>query len=335
MKRILITGATGFVGSHVLEAMLPLQGVELIVACRDPSRVIPAYKGEVRIGDLRDESYRQQLCQGVDVIIHAMAWTSLWGHKKESESLYLAPSLALISQARKAGVKRFVNISTTSAAAPQHSKDPMSHGIPRHFWPHLNNVIQIENALRQQANEGFCTVNMRLGIFAGRRFALGVLPILVPRLRTHLVPWVAGGKTHLPVIDGRDIGRALCMAATVPDLKGYQGFNIVGPEVPTVREVLHYLHDEYNTPLPHFSVPFFIAYPFAACMEWLDRIVPWEPLVTRSIVHLLEEVSVDNHRARELLGYEARIDWRQAVREQMDEMEQVQDKKMKMARPIV
>lgn len=163
-------------------------------------------------------------------------------------------------------------------------------------------------------------VNLRFGIFAGRRYGLGILPILVPRLKTHLVPWVAGGRTSLPIIAGEDIGAAMALAAVAPKLEGYESFNIVGPEVPTVRQVIELLHTEYGLPLPHFSVPFGLAYPFAWLMEKLDPLLPWDPLVTRSIVHLLEEVNGDNRHAMEKLGYQPRVDWRDAIRAQMAEM---------------
>lgn len=305
-----------------------------MAACRDATRLPAGFQGEVRQGDLRDPAYRKDVLKGVDTVCHAAAWTSLWGHEEESLELYLEPTLALLAEARKAGVKRFINVSTTSAAAPDRSSDAMSNGIPRRFWPHLCNVIAIEDALRKASDSQFCGVNLRLGIFAGHRYALGLLPILVPRLKTHLVPWVAGGKTSLPIIDGRDIGAAFASAVKAEGLSGYAGFNIVGPEIPTVRQVIEFLHDEYGLPKPHFGVPFAIAYPFAWLMEKLDPLVPWEPLVTRSIIHLMEEVAADNGRASSMLGYQPRFHWKDAVRAQMDEMKVRQTRPMKMVRPI-
>lgn len=331
---VLITGANGFTGSHVLEALQHMQGVKMIAACRNPKQLPPGFKGEIRAGDLRDEAYVGSLVRGVDVVCHAAAWSSLWGHARESKQLFLEPTLALIKAARAAGVKRFINTSTTSAASPDASADAMSRGIPRSLWPHLCNVITIENVLRDQASVDFQVVNLRLGIFAGQRYALGVLPILVPRLKTHLVPWVAGGKTSLPVIDGRDIGQAFALAATAPATADYESFNIVGPEVPTVREVIQFLHEEFDLPAPHFGVPFFMAYPFAWLMEKLDPLVPWEPLITRSIIHLLEEVNANNDKAQRLLGYVPHYSWRDAIRLQMAEMAERQTKPMAMTKPI-
>lgn len=334
MIRVLVTGATGFVGSHVLEALQSRSDVMPIAACRDPSRLPPSFKGEVRAGDLRDVAYLRAAVTDVDVLCQCASWTSLWGHKDHSRRMFLEPVIQLIDAARQAGVRRIVNTSTTSAAAPQRSSDAQSRGIPRSLWPHLCNVIAIEDYLREQSTPAFQTVNLRLGIFAGRRYALGILPILLPRLTTHLVPWVSGGRTTLPFIDGEDIGLAFTLAVTAPGLSDYEGFNIVGPQKPTVRQVIEFLHAEYGYPLPHFGVPFPAAYAFAWLMEAIDPLLPWEPLITRSIVHLLEETGATNIKAEQLLGYQPRHSWQEAVRKQLAEMQVHQTVPMKMYRPI-
>ena len=334
MITILVTGANGFVGSHTLKALSKNTNVNLIAACRDRNKLSSSFTGEVREGDIRDTDYLNTLLEGVDVVVNAIAWTSLWGHKKLSEQLFLQPSIRLIDAFNKSRAKRFINISTTSSASPDRSSDAMSHGIPRKFWPHLCNVIKVEDELRNHASKDKTMVNMRIGLFAGEHYALGLLPILVPRMKTHLVPWVAGGKTGMPIIDGRDIAQAMTLAALNDELSGYESFNIVGPSIPKTREVIEYIAEEYSLPKPHFSVPFFIAYPFAWLMEKLVKIVPWEPLIVRSIIHLLEDTHADNNKASEILGYQPEINWKIAIKTQMDEMAAKQKVAMKMAKRI-
>ncbi len=331
---ILVTGANGFVGSHCLEALAKFPDVTVTAACRSPEKLPAFWTGPVAAGDLRDPAYVAQMLDGVDVVIHAAAWSSLWGNRQRSEQLYLTPSLALIKAAKAAGVSRFVQISSTSVAAPHGSANPMTPGRMRRYWPHEANLVRIENAVRAAADDRFVTLNLRLGIFAGARYGLGLLPILAPRLKTHLVPWVNGGKTGLPIIDGRDIGQAAALAATVDGLSGYDAFNIVGPTVPTVREVFTHLHDAHNLPLPHFSVPFPVAFAFAGLMELIDPITPWEPLVTRSIIHLLQETGADNQKASAVLGYAPRFDWREAIDLQMREMATAPGGPMSLVKPV-
>ena len=334
MKTILVTGANGFVGSHTLEYLAQQPGIRLIAACRNAEKLPTRFTGEVREGDLRDQHYLDTVLDGVDVVVNAMSWTSLWGNQQASEKLFYQPTLQLVDQFMKSQATRYVNISTTAAAAPDHSSDPMSAGIPRKFWPHLNNVIRIENYLRQQSSGKKTVVNMRLGIFAGERYALGILPILLPRLKTHLVPWVGGGKTRMNIMDGRDHGQAVGRAALQDGLSGYEAFNIVGKTIPTVREIILFIHQAFGYPKPHFSVPFSVAYPFAWLMEKLDPLLPWEPLIVRSIVHLLEETGATNDKATAILGYQPQYDWQDAVRLQIAEMDARQKVPMSLAKPV-
>jgi len=336
LLNVLVTGANGFVGSHILEALMQHEGVTPIAACRDKHKLIPAFTGEVREGDLRDSDYLGSLLDGIDVVCHAAAWTSAWSFASESERLFLRPTQSFIDQVLQSGISRFIFLSSTSVAAPCASSDPMGQADERRLklWPHMRNVARIEQYMRDRANQGCSMISLRTGLFAGRRYGIGLLSLLVPRLKTHLVPWVRGGKTGMPIVAGQDIGAAFALTATAPDLGGYQGFNIIGPDVPTAHEVISFLNEAYQLPKPHFSVPFVIAYLFARSMELLDPVVPWEPLVTRSIIHLLEETGATNARATELLGYQPKIHWKDAVCMQMDEMATRQKTPMKMFKPI-
>lgn len=333
---ILVTGANGFAGSHVLEELVQLghRDIRVIAACRDRRKLPAGFDGEVRCGDLLDEGYLDHVLVGVDIVCHCAAWTSLWGHRRESDTLFLEPTLALIDRALAWKVKRFIFLSTTSAAAPARSSNPDSEGIPRRDWPHLDNVVRIENYMRENLHRGMSMVTLRLGPFAGERYALGLLPVLLPRLKTRMLPWVSGGRTGLPITSGRDIAQAAARAAIAPGLRAHETFNIVGPEVPTTREVIEYICDTYGYPKPWYSVPFPIAYSFAWLMEKLDPLVPWEPAVTRSLLHLLQETGATNDKARELLGYQPEIHWREAVRRQVEAMHRNDFRRMKMHRPI-
>ncbi|MCW8930540.1 MAG: NAD(P)-dependent oxidoreductase [Gammaproteobacteria bacterium] len=334
MKTILVIGANGFVGSHALKSLSQVNDIRLIAACRNKSKLDPNFQGEVREGDLLDSQYLSKLLNGVDVVCNAMAWTSLWSHSNQSRILHYEPTIALIDQYIQSNANRFIHISTTSAASPENSTDSMSLGIKRSYWPHLCNVIDIENYIREHASSEKTMINLRLGIFADAHYSLGILPILIPRLKTHLVPWVAGGKNSLPIIDARDIGEALKCAAIADGLEAYESFNVVGKEIPHIREVIEFLHKEYHLPKPHFNVSFNVAYAFAWLMEKINPIVPWEPLITRSVVHLLEETNVNNEKAKKRLNYIPRYHWQDAIRMQINEMKLKQKKAMSMARPI-
>lgn len=118
MTRVVVTGATGFVGRQIMHA-LAQPGVELIPVVRrgKESQVanLPNVTRVISTSDLfaKDEKWWAQKCLDTDVIIHA-AWYAEPGKYLESARNMdcLIGSLQLAKGAATAGVKRFVGIGT-------------------------------------------------------------------------------------------------------------------------------------------------------------------------------------------------------------------------------
>ncbi len=321
---VLITGATGFLGSHVLEALLSDDTIHTIAACRNPSKLLPSFKGEVRQGDLMDRDYIRRVARGVDVVCHTAAWTSLWAHEREEREHFRDPTIALIDAAVTMGVKRFIFDSTPIVSGPHRDGSPVGDEEPgkrQPFWPHLNMVIDIEDHMRKQSGRGTGMVVLRCGHFLGERYGKGLLSLLLPRLKTHLVPSVAGGRARVPLVYGGDLGRAVLLTVKADHLNSFESFNICGPSFPKMREVIEFLHEETGSPRPHFGVPLAGAYAFGWLMEKLNPVLPGEPFLTRAIVYLGEDWHAPSDLAKRRLGYEPKIDWKDAVRRQLEDME--------------
>jgi len=321
---VLVTGASGFLGSHILETLMLDENLKVIAACRNQSKLLPGFTGEVRQGDLTDKNYIKQLTQGVDVICHAAAWVSLWNHREEEQRFYREPTKALIDAALKSGVKRFIYDSSVVAVGAHRDGTPVADHEPARktgFWPHMDMDVDIEEYMRRQSKQGTTMIALRCGHFVGTRYNKGLLSLFIPRLKTHMVPWVSGGKSRVPVVDGRDVANAFLLAATVGDLSGFESFNICGLSFPTMREIIDFLHAEIGTPRPHFGVPFWGAYAFAWLMEKLNPLLPGDPFLTRAIVYLGEDWYAPSDLAKKRLGYEPRIAWKDAIRRQLNDME--------------
>lgn len=334
MKTVLVTGANGFVGSHTLLALQDMEGIRPIAAVRDSKKLPQEYQGEIRQGDIRDHAFVAQALDGVDALCVASAWTSAWGHAEESHKHLLKPTLALLDAAVGKGIRRVVYPSSVTAGVMRRMQADASRAGVEDIWPHMANVIRIEEHMRALSSTDASMVVMRLGHFVGERYGLGLLPLLLPRLRTHLVPWVEKGRTTLPLIAGRDVGQAMALAAVSERLGQFATIDAVGKEQPSGREVFRFLQEAYGYPLPHFGVSFPAAYAFARLMETASKFTPWDPFITRSIVLLLEETAPGNDRARLLLGYEPQVHWQHAIRTQLAEMRRDRVGGLRMARPL-
>lgn len=316
---IVVTGATGFLGGHILGA-LRTQPAHLVAAVRATSRLPSWFEGDTRVGDLMDPDYRRTVVRGADVVIHAGTWSSFWGHPREERERFEVPHLDLIDQSVAAGAGRFIAASTVALGTPATGASLVPDDSPAHgraFWPHHVAMTRVESHMRDVALHGNTNmVSLRLGHFIGQGNALGLVAALIPRLKTRQVPWVDHGRAHLPLVSGADMGRAFALAATVDTarLSSFESINIVGAEQPTAREVFTRIASSAGVPLPAYSVPTRAAYGFATMMEALHPVLPGRaPFLTRSLVFVGENWHMADTKARDLLGYAGSDDWREVV----------------------
>ena len=163
-------------------------------------------------------------------------------------------------------------------------------------------------------------VNLRLGAFIGSGNRLGLVPALTPRLRTYLVPWLAGGRKRQALVADTDLGQAFARACVAQGLNDYESFNICGTEFPTLREIVNFIAAETGFPKPLYSVPYPAGYAFGWLMEKLHPVLPGHPFLTRSIVHLCEDWVCPSDYAQRKLGYVPEKDWRTTIREHLADL---------------
>ncbi len=321
--RVLVTGATGFLGGNILKALTEYPQIEAIAGCRRPTH-LREFAGEIRAGNLLDASYRREAVRNIDVVCHAGSWASMWNHKALERERFFEPTRDLIEQAIRHGVRRFIQTGTVVIGAVAKDNNPLDDFSPTRstgFWPHIDCLVDLDRYLRENSSRGTQMVMMRLGHFIGAGNRLGMLPALVPRLRTFLVPWLAGGRKRLPLVADTDLGQAFALAAQAEGLNDYESFNICGPEFPTLRAVVEFIAAETGFPKPLYSVPYPAGYAFGWLMETLKPVMPGSsPFLTRSIVHLCENWVCPNDYARRKLGYTPEKDWRTAVREHLADL---------------
>src|SRR5215467_3266141 len=111
-----ITGATGFVGSHVARA-LAAQGADLRLLVRSTSRLdnIADLRAETATGDLREPESLKKAMAGCDFVFHVAADYRLW--VRDPEQMYrsnVEGTRALLEAARKNGVRRVVYTSSVA-----------------------------------------------------------------------------------------------------------------------------------------------------------------------------------------------------------------------------
>ena len=114
-----ITGATGFVGSHVARA-LAAQGAELRLLVRPTSRLdnIADLLAETATGDLRDPGSLKKAMAGCEFVFHVAADYRLW--VRDPDQMYrsnVEGTRSIIQAARETGVRRVIYTSSVATMA--------------------------------------------------------------------------------------------------------------------------------------------------------------------------------------------------------------------------
>ncbi len=255
--RILVTGATGFLGKNILLALMNEKNVEVIAACRNPKALLDFFSGDIRVGDLRDPDYRKSVVKDIDVICHAGTWSSFWGHANKELTHFYDPCIDLIEQSINANVKKFLLASTVVIAKPDRTGKPLSDFSPTShtgFWPHLDKLVDVDNYMKANANRGTQLLNMRLGHFVGKGNTVGLVAALIPRLRTYMVPTLGFGNARMPMVSESDLAQGFVKASLAQNLNNYESFNICGSSFPRVQEVFNYIAEQSQSPKPFYNV---------------------------------------------------------------------------------
>jgi uncharacterized protein YbjT (DUF2867 family) len=224
--RVLVTGASGFVGAKLLEA-LAREDHEVRAFARDPSRVT-AEDVPVVTGDAVTGAGLAEALHGIEVayyLIHSMEAAA--GERFAERERASVDNF--VAAARDAGVRRVVYLGGPVPAID--SGQPVS--------AHLASRLRVEEALLAGFDEA---VALRASIIIGARSrSFRFLVRLVERLPAlPLPPWRA---FRTAPIDERDVIAMLIAAATVDGAAGGLSLDIAGPDVMSYGEMIERIAD--------------------------------------------------------------------------------------------
>ncbi|WP_042364820.1 NAD-dependent epimerase/dehydratase family protein [Streptacidiphilus neutrinimicus] len=111
MTSVLITGAAGFLGRHVVEEAARQDAALRLMSHRRPA-VVTRPGCAVVCADLRDPDSLRGVCEGIDVVMHCASY--IGGSVQNNEFVNAQGTRNLVAEARRAGVSRVVYVSTAS-----------------------------------------------------------------------------------------------------------------------------------------------------------------------------------------------------------------------------
>ena len=320
--KVFVTGATGFVGSHVARDLAAI-GADLCLLVRKTSRLenLEGIAGERVLGDLREpESFRSVL-PGCDAVMHVAADYRLW--VRDPKAMYAANvdgTRDLLRLAREEGVKRFIYTSSVATmgfrqdativdeATPVSLADMIGHYKRSKF------LAEQEAIKAAQSGQEVVILNPTTPVGPNDVKPTPTGRIIVDFLNRKFPAYV---DTGLNLVDVREVARTHVAALKV----GHFGERyILGGENLTLKQILDKLSAITGLPSPTLRVPHAVAMAFALFDENITgRLLGKEPRATVEAVRMGRKMMFASPaKAERELGFQqvpvypalrAAIDW--------------------------
>ena len=302
----LVTGAAGFLGSHVTRQLVARgEEVRVLIRASSSNRAISDLPLEYVTGDLRDPASLERAMKGVRCVFHVAADYRLWA--KRSQDIYdsnVGGTKNLLAAAKAAGVAQLIYTSTVATIAvdrlelPNEFTDSKLEEMIGHY---KRSKWMAEQEALKAAKEG--------------------LPVVVAMPTTPVGPWdwkpTPTGKIILDFLNGKMpgyvetglnfVGVEECAAGhLLVAERGKVGERyLLGAENLTLKEMLDTLAKITSLPAPGMKIPHGVALGVAYVESTLSRLVGREPQIPVEGVKIAQHrMFVDCSRAQKELGFQ-------------------------------
>ena len=317
--QILITGANGFVGRHLILA-LQKRG-DSVRALSSPTgdttwlkqHGIAIFRGDIRSQDMLTEPLR-----GVDAVVHLVAETKKkWGPMQDAYAINVTGTENVCRAAIKAGVRRLVHVSTSAiynmkVGRPVREDDPVEPLDDPYCFTKAQGDLLVQRMTRE---DHLPAVTIRLGALLGPGDSLN-FGRLADRIRAGRGIIVGSGNNAVPFVYITDVVQALLLALDSEWAVG-QIYNISNDQPITQKQYFSAIAEELGVAPPRVYVPYYPMYAAAYVSERISLLSGYRipPVATRHGIKILGEdgrLSID--KARRDLGYVPQVPIREAVR---------------------
>lgn len=325
---LLVTGATGLVGSHVVQQARD-NGIPTRALVRESSdkTLLSEWGVDLVYGDLGDSESHARAAEGVTALVHCAAKVGDWGPIDEYRQVNVDGTDSLLRAVEaNATLKRAVHISSLGVyqARDHHGTDESEPINVSGIDGYTLTKAESEQLVRKHIEENKLPATiLRPGFIYGPRDRT-VLPRIFERLRMGGFKFLGTGNTLLNNTYVGNLVDAVFLALERDDLIG-EVFNVTDGKLVTKREFISTIAGLAGYEVPTKNVPLFVAKGLAKLMEGgqraYDRFSPFPggvwlpeknkaPLLNGARIKFLGlNLDFSIEKAKRELGYEPKVDF--------------------------
>lgn len=317
---ILVTGGTGMLGQAIIRLYSRQYNIRFTGRNIERGKKIEQdYGASFMVADLNDKAAMVEACRGMDAIIHCAAFSSPWGRLQEFIQHNVQATEELLAQADRAGVRKFIYISTSSVYF--NFKNGRNYREDEVLSSPFCNDYAFSKALAEKSviNSTIDSVILRpRGIFGPGDSA--IVPRILRAIRGNTL-WLPSSKN--PIVDLTyvdNVADAALLALVKPTDKG-EVFNISNIQPCNIHSLLQPLITQLRPEVRIKTLPYSLLRPLISISESIHRLLPGfpEPRLTIYSAGLFHyDQTMDISKAQSILGYNPKVSIDEGVQRYVD-----------------
>ena len=293
--RVLVTGATGFLGRRLAAALVE-HGHQVRALVRNPNADDASVADGVEVwrGDLRDPESVIAACEGMEVVQHAGALSSPWGPKSEFYATNVGGTQAVIDGCQRYGVRRLIYVSSPSVVFDGQDQHNLTEAAP---YPATS--VSVYSQTKKLGEDLVNAASGRLKMVILRPKAMfgpgdrALLPRLLATARTGRLPMIGDGRNLVDLTYVDNVVEAMRLAMTAESAVG-KTYHITNDEHALLWNLVRRILHELKLPPPRLHISLPTALAAAGAMEQVACVTGREPTLTRYSALILARTQTYN-----------------------------------------
>lgn len=331
-KKILITGANGFLGSNLTKYLSRYADYEIFAMVRPGATInflheIQKCQGasekkiEIIEADILEEKSVEKALAGMDIVIHLAGMVSDWGRKEDFLNLNVEGTGRILKGAEKGGVTRVIYLSSLTVHSMNghtYSDESVSTDMKAYHYGVSKKMGEdlVMNWTSQKDHVQSAVV--RPGFLIYGPYDRNTFIKLLDAIKSHKFCFINRGRKLISYVYVENLCYGIEQLIKAPQING--AYNILDGNV-SWKEWIQYWADAVNVRAPKLSVSYWFVLPFVAVLEGFFKLlkIGKAPILTLYRIRIMfKDLAFVANRMKTEIGYEPPVSLEESIKATLD-----------------